>query len=149
MKAFWIFRTIFIASSLAFGSFSVPSQSQTLNHTMTVTVPFGFELGSKHFAPGAYTVSTPVNNVIELQSTSTAGIIMTVPGQTLRPTKTSKIVFDRYGDHYFLRQIWFNAEETSYLQCPESKAEKEAKRGDLASNQKHASNVELAMLRLP
>jgi len=146
MKAFWMFRTIILVSTLAF----LPiAHGQTASHTLSVNVPFGFELGNQHFAPGVYTVKTPLEGVIELQGASNVGMIMTVPGQGPKATKTSKIVFDRYGEHYFLRQIWFNAEETSYLECPESKAEKQAKTGDLAANQKHASNVELAMLRLP
>jgi hypothetical protein len=149
MKAFWIFRTIYIASSLAFGCFSLPSHSQDVHHNMTVNVPFGFELGSRHFEPGVYTIKTPGQGIVELQGNSNVGMILTIDGESNRPTKTTKVVFDRYGDHYFLRQIWFHADETTYLECPESKAEKQAKRSELASIQKNASNVELAMLRLP
>lgn len=146
MKAFWIFRTIIVASSLVF----LPiAHGQTTSHTMSVNVPFGFELGNRHFAPGVYKVTTPLQNIVELQGGSNVGMIMTYDGQGNSATKTTKIVFDRYGDHYFLRQIWFNSYETAYLECPESKAEKQTKRSELASNPKNASNVELAMLRLP
>lgn len=146
MKGFWILRTIIVVSSLAF----LPiAHGQTRDQTLSVNVPFGFELGGQHFAPGVYTINTPLENVIQLQGKSNVGMILANSGQSYKPTKTSKIVFDRYGSHYFLRQIWFSAEETAYLECPESKAEKQAKRGDFASIQKHASNVEIAMLRLP
>lgn len=146
MKSFWIFRTIVVVSSLAFFPMA---HGQTVNQTLSVNVPFGFELGSQHFEPGVYTVKTPMENVVELQSTSKAAVILTIPGESAKATKTTKIVFDHYGDRYFLRQIWFNSQDTAYLECPESKAEKQAKRGDLASNSKNASNVELALLRLP
>jgi len=145
MKAFWIFRAIVLVSCLAF----LPAYSQSPNHTMSVNVPFSFELGNQHFAPGVYTIKTPLQNVVELQGRSKVGMFMTINGQSYKPTKATKIVFDRYGDHYFLRQIWFNAEETAYLECPESKAERQAKTGELASNQKSSSNVEIAILRLP
>jgi hypothetical protein len=146
MKAFWILRTIIVVSSLAF----LPIvHAQTTDHTMSVNVPFGFELGNRHFASGVYTIKTPLQHVVEIQGKTNVGMVLAINNQSNKPTKTTKIVFDRYGDHYFLRQIWFNAEETAYLECPESKAEKEAKRGDLASNPKHPSNVEIAMLRLP
>ena len=149
MKSFWIVRTIFVVSSLAFIPVSMPANAQTDHHTMIANVPFGFELGSKHLAPGKYTISTPIDGVVELRSNSDVAMILTHDGESSKPTKTAKIVFDRYGDHYFLRQVWFNPEEKAYLESSESKAEKQAKRSELASNPRNASNVELALLRLP
>jgi hypothetical protein len=148
MKTIWIFRTIFVAASLAAGCFSLPAHGQTDLHTMSVNVPFGFELGSKHLAPGTYTISRPVQGIIQIRNASDAALIVTHDGEANKPTKTSKVVFDRYGDHYFLRQVWFNPADTSYMETAESKTEKLAKRSDLASI-KQASNVELALLRIP
>lgn len=150
MKTFWIFRIAFIASSLAFAPATFSANAQGISeHTMTANVPFGFEVGSKHLAPGTYTVSTPATNIVELRSATDVALIMTYDSDTGKPTKNAKIVFDRYGDHYFLRQVWFNPEERSYLESPESKSEKLAKSSELASTSKAASNVELALLRLP
>ena len=47
MKAFWIFRIIFVVSSLAFAPVSFPAHAQSPGHTMSVNVPFGFELGNQ------------------------------------------------------------------------------------------------------
>lgn len=149
MKTFWMFRTVFVISALAFLPVCSPANAQTDHHTMVANVPFSFELGSKHLAPGKYTISTPLQGVVEIRSTTDAAMILAYSGQSYKPTKTAKIVFDRYGDHYFLRQVWFNPEENTYLESSESKAEKQAKRSELASNQKNSSNVELALLRLP
>lgn len=149
MKAFWMFRTIAIASSLAFAPICLPAHGQTDGHAMTVNVPFGFEVNGKHFEPGTYTVRTPEWGIVQIRGNSSVALAIAHDGQSYQPAKTAKVVFDRYGDHYFLRQLWFNAEETSYLECPESKGEKQAKRSELASNSKKPSNVELAMLRLP
>lgn len=149
MKGFWIFRIALIASSLAFAPVSLPCHGQDIGHSMSVNVPFSFEMGDKHFAPGTYAVKTPASGVVELSGNSTAGLALTREEQGYRSTKTAKVVFDRYGDRYFLRQIWFNPEEKSYVECPESKGEKQAKRSELASISKKPSNVELAMLRLP
>ena len=149
MKAFWMFRIVFVAASLAFIPVSFSAHAQSDHHTMTANVPFAFEMGSKHLAPGTYTISTLATGVVEVRSTSDVAIILTCQGESSKPTKTAKIVFDRYGDRYFLRQLWFNAEENSYLESPESKSEKQAKSSELASNAKQPSNVELAMLRIP
>jgi hypothetical protein len=148
MKSFWIFRIIFIASAMAFAPVAFPCHAQTAGHTLSVNVPFGFEMGSKHFEPGTYTVRTPMAGVVEIRGNSTAGLALT-HGEQGKTSKTAKLVFDRYGEHYFLRQLWFNADQASYAECPESKSEKQAKRSELASNPKTPSNVELAMLRIP
>jgi hypothetical protein len=149
MKGFWIFRIGFIASALAFTPVSFPCHGQGTGSTMSVNVPFAFELGDKHFAPGAYTIRTLSSGVIEFHGNSAAGLALVRDEQGSRPSTTSKIVFDRYGDQYFLRQVWVNAGQATYLECPEPKSEKQAKRLELASNSKKPSNVELAMVRLP
>ena len=149
MKSFWIFRIVFVAASLAFIPVSFPVHAQSAGHTMTANVPFAFELGSKHLAPGTYTVSTPIEGVIELKSSSDAIMTMANHGQSSTPTTTAKLVFDRCGDQYFLRQLWFSPEQNTYLESPESKSEKQAKRSELATNSKKPSNVELAMVRMP
>ena len=149
MKTTLVFRTIFAAASLVLGSFSFPAHGQSDLQTLTVNVPFGFELGSKHLAPGTYTVSQPLQDIIEIRNSSGAAMIVTHNGQSVKTSKMSKVVFDRYGDHYFLRQVWFTPEDNTYMECAESKAEKLAKRSDLASVNKKASNVELALLRIP
>jgi hypothetical protein len=149
MKAFWIFRTIFVVGTVLAGLSSAPAHAQGDPHTMTVNVPFGFELGSKHLAAGKYTVTRPLSSIVEIRNGSDAAMIITHDGQSSKPTKTSKIVFDRYGDHYFLRQVWFNPQDNTYVECPQSNAEKQAKRSELASVTKQVSNVEIAMLRLP
>src|SRR5215469_11624676 len=144
MKAFWTFRILVIASSLVFAPVAFPCHAQTASHTMSVNVPFSFEMGSKHYEPGTYTVHTPETGVIEIQGNRTGGFALTQEERSSKPTKTAKIVFDRYGDHYYLRQLWFSAEGSSYAECPESKSEKQAKRSELASNPKAPTNVELA-----
>ena len=150
MKTFWVFRIVLVASTLAFAPVALPAHGQSAGHSMSVNVPFGFEMGDRHFEPGTYTITTPAYGVVEVRnSAKNVGLILTHGEQSSKPTTTSKIVFDRYGDHYFLRQIWFNPQETSYLQCPESKSEKQTKNSELASISKKPSNVELAMLRLP
>jgi hypothetical protein len=149
MKNLSIFRSIFVVASLVIGCVSLPAHAQGEPHTMTVNVPFGFELGSKHLAPGRYTISQPLTNIVEIRGGRTGALLVTHDGQSNKATRSSKVVFDKYGDQYFLRQVWFNPEDNTYMECAESKAEKQAKRSELASVTKKASNVEIALLRLP
>ncbi len=149
MKHLWIVRTIFVVASLVAGCISLPAHAQGAGSNMTVNVPFGFELGSKYLAPGTYTISRPLNDIVEIRNRSGAALLVTHSGESSKATKSSKVVFDKYGDHYFLRQIWFNPEDNTYMECAQSKAEKQAKRSELASVTKKASNVEIALLRVP
>lgn len=149
MKNLWIIRSIFVVASLVVGCVSLPAHAQGEAHALTVNVPFGFEIGSKYLAPGRYTISRPLADIIEVRGHSGAALLVTHSGESKKATSDSKVVFDKYGDQYFLRQIWFNPQDNTYMECAESKAEKQAKRSELASVTKKASNVEVAVLRVP
>ena len=148
MKTLWIVRTIFVVASLAAGCVCTSAHAQN-GTSVSVNVPFGFEIGSKHLPPGTYTVRESLTNILEIRNSSTGAMLITHDGQSTKPTKKSKLVFDRYGDQYFLRQVWFTPEDNMYVETAESKAEKQAKRSELASVPKNASNVEIAALRIP
>jgi hypothetical protein len=149
VKTFSIVRTIFVVASLAAGFISTSAHAQGMTEAVSVNVPFGFEIGSKHLAPGTYRVSRPSSNILEISNRSDAAMLITYDGQSSKATKNSKLVFNRYGDHYFLRQVWFTPQDNMYVECTESKAEKQAKRAELEASTKKASNVELASLRIP
>lgn len=150
MKSFSFFRTLIVVASLAAGFVCTSAHAQSYGETVSVNVPFGFEIGSKHMPPGTYKVTRPMNNVLQVGNRSDAAMLIASAAQGSRATKNSKLVFDKYGDHYFLRQVWFTPEDNTYVECAESKAERQAKRAELeASITKKASNVEVASMRLP
>lgn len=149
MKTFWIVRTLFVVATLVTALSTAPADGQTSGRAVLVNIPFGFDAGTKHMEPGKYTITKDLNDFVWIKNGSSTAILMTRDEQGSRATEKAKLVFDRYGDRYFLRQVWLSPEDTAYLQCPESKTEKQAKESELAQNQKNASNVDVAMLRLP
>jgi len=74
---------------------------------MQVKIPFDFTVGSKSFAAGDYTVR-PQANFVAIQSVDHASAIMTLTTglEARTPLPQGKLVFHRYGDRYFLSQIW-------------------------------------------
>lgn len=76
---------------------------------MHATIPFDFTIGSKSFAAGEYTVKQDVaNSVVAIQSADHRSTMMTLTN-TVQASKTpdkGKLVFNRYGDRYFLSQVW-------------------------------------------
>jgi len=75
--------------------------------TLTGTVPFNFVVGDRAYPAGDYAFRNSGDVIkitnVEQSKTEMAGSI-TCGGSA--PSKDSKLVFDRLGGYYFLRQIW-------------------------------------------
>jgi hypothetical protein len=78
--------------------------SQTLN----VRVPFGFHVGNSMLPPGEYMVDNAAPGVLRLRSadSKSSAMIITMAIQTFDPPSQGKLVFNKYGDAYFLSQVW-------------------------------------------
>ena len=97
-------------------------------------VPFSFSAGSTTLAAGSYTVERTSGPQGPLMIRSLAGgvMLLTERGEAAAAGKSTRLVFHRYGDRYYLRQVWFNG--TSGYGVPETPEERElAARAKLAS----------------
>jgi len=74
-----------------------------------VNVPFGFHVGDTMLPAGQYSVDTQMRpDIIRVRSADTSqsvAILTNGGGRMTRDTKP-KLVFNRYGDQYFLSQVW-------------------------------------------
>ena len=100
-------------------------------------VPFNFAVGSKTFPAGTYdvgTIGSGDRKTLLLQSRdANASIMVNInAAETLKPADKTKLVFNQYGNRYFLSQIWV-AGETRGHQLPKTSREKEMAR-DVAQN---------------
>ncbi len=81
----------------------------SITGSVTIDVPFRFEVGGKSFPSGEYTF-TPVNGKgIKVQSVETpknAVIVLTNAVSTNGTEERPHLVFHRYGDASFLAQVW-------------------------------------------
>jgi hypothetical protein len=76
---------------------------------LKATVPFGFVAGSRAFPAGQYTVSQADNpNAVVIKSTESAPGVALLANQVASPGRQeiAKLVFHRYGDRYFLAEVW-------------------------------------------
>ncbi len=78
----------------------------------TADIPFGFQVKDKAMPAGAYSVNeTPNRGVLQVRNEQTgASIMVMAPVANAGKAEGSKLVFNRYGDRYFLSQIWFEGE---------------------------------------
>ena len=76
-------------------------------------IPFDFTAGSVDLSAGEYTVETTgtLGNLL-IRGEGTQGMFLgSDAAQADRAAASSTLVFHRYGDHYFLSQIWVQGEE--------------------------------------
>ena len=68
-------------------------------------IPFDFKVGDQQLPSGEYFVKKLHSGVIQVQGKSSA-FVMTTGADGGNTSGGSKLVFNRYGDQYFLSGIW-------------------------------------------
>src|SRR5262245_6730884 len=99
-----IFRTLAALCLITLGSVCIIAQSP-----LEVTIPFDFTIGTKSFAAGKYSVRPQVSpSILAIQGVDggSAGMALTHAVQAIRPSGGTRLVFNRYGNNYFLSQVW-------------------------------------------
>jgi hypothetical protein len=95
---------------------------------LKANIPFGFTVGNTWMPAGEYTISSPLRQVVQVRSTDLAKIATIVSFQSYNESKSgSKLVFDKYGDQYFLRRVLSPNFASLNLDVPQGKAEKQAR----------------------
>jgi hypothetical protein len=100
-------------------------------------IPFNFAVGSKTFPAGTYDVGTIDHHdskilLLQARDGDASMMLNSNAAQNLDPADKTKLVFNQYGNRYFLSQIWV-AGETRGHQLPKTSREKEMAR-DVAQN---------------
>jgi len=91
------------------------------------TVPFDFTLGDKLLPAGNYEITSPSDGVIEVQNRDRHVTILSTSNYDSRQSRNgSKLVFDKYGDQYFLSEILCSSSAIN-VSLPRSRAEKDAR----------------------
>ncbi len=113
------FRTITMLSLLlVLAAVSVNAQ-QLSENSIAVNIPFAFAVDDTKLPAGNYTLQrialTSSYDRLVIQSADGLGdthIVMTSPNRTSEVQKQSRLVFNRYGDQYFLSQVWMAGSDT-------------------------------------
>jgi hypothetical protein len=90
-----------------------------------VTIPFDFTIGSKSFPSGDYVVRPDMTHtVLAIQSVDgqSAAMALTTPMYGHNESGGARLIFNRYGDRYFLSQVWNGAQGR---ELPRSTSERE------------------------
>ena len=113
------------AGLVVLGMLAVSAPAPVAAADIKANVPFSFTVGKTVLAPGTYNVS---NNNGSLMIRGFGSGAFTLGQRTESATSTSpKLVFNRYGDEYILREVWMGSGSGHLL--PQTKRERELSGG--------------------
>ena len=89
-------------------AFVASAQAQTALNHKTFAVPFSFKVGNKVLPAGEYRI-TAEKEVVRVQKTDGKENVVTLTQRTRGANHNlsePKLTFRRYGDEYYLSQVW-------------------------------------------
>jgi hypothetical protein len=132
--------TLALATLVAIASLTA-AHAQTL--ASRVNVPFAFDCGSEHFAPGSYTISRDGDHLV-LRSETSAGMVTIDMGNGPKNTTSAYVAFRKYGNRYFLAE-YHPANWPSTMEVPTSSKERIVARDYALYQPQDQGRVELAL----
>ena len=96
--------------------------------TLKVNIPFSFVVGKATMPAGEYSIQglglegNPIS--IRKSDKAASSLTLAIRCQSLKTPEQSKLVFHRYGDRYFLAQIWTAGNNWGH-ELPKSRREAE------------------------
>jgi len=118
-----------VLCAVVLASTFVSVQAQSLQYRIKVNIPFDFSIADKKLPAGNYSIGRAIQNsdntVLSILDGRghTKEARMSIPVLASDPKNQATLVFHRYGDEYFLYQVW-TAGETTGRQFPKSSAER-------------------------
>jgi hypothetical protein len=84
------------------------AMAQTRPGDVIVNVPFAFVVGSHQMQPGRYVVTPAATGLLRIYDTEVSNNQLFLPVNSVQSNtpKDAKLVFHRYGDTYFLAEVW-------------------------------------------
>ena len=120
MKRIAVIALIILAGACTAGTL------QAQSHEVRANVPFDFDVGSKTLPAGHYTFFTEPNDTVVIRKYRIPSHYLSRTEEASTGRNVSQLVFDRYGDHYFLREISCPSIALN-VEIPPSKLEKQVR----------------------
>ena len=92
---------------VGFAAVLVGSAWAQLAHPVVADIPFDFTVGKTTLAAGEYQVRTQQPGVLRIATADGkhTALILSTPKISRKPPAESTLMFNRYGDRYFLSQV--------------------------------------------
>jgi len=119
-----------ITLTIVFGAAAVSTKGQSIRR-VDAHIPFEFVVGDKTLAAGEYSVATVTQDgaALAIRNANTSVSVMRLSNsmETRRSDTRTRLVFHRYGQTYFLTEVWPGGDTTG-RQLLRSKSERAIQR---------------------
>jgi hypothetical protein len=112
---------------------SVFGQMRSSQQLMKVNIPFAFGVQDQSLPAGQYLVFTvtPERSIrIVSANGKHSAIVNTLPNYAKEPSSNSRLVFHRYGNEYFLAEVWTAGQDVARNPLSSKKAMESASNGE-------------------
>jgi hypothetical protein len=137
-----VMKRITAIALLALGGVFGTGKALAQDH-VRATVPFEFTVGNKTFPAGTYSITRVSDTQIAIRNQDSPDAMLSMTSQEPDQLTKNVLVFDKYGNHYFLREILCETEKMN-MGLPRSKSEARARELE-AKNPTDAGQVLLAL----
>ncbi len=106
MKTLLVKTLLFICAGMLLLS---PAPGGQMDHQFTMQVPFDFVAGNHQFSAGDYTItSDTATGTVRVRGGDEGSTIVlgTYSAGENREGARAKLIFNQYGNHFFLSQVW-------------------------------------------
>lgn len=116
----------------AFATALTTTASGQTGKTLKANVTFNFQIGDRIYPAGKYLIESSTgqsDNILQIRSLGDANtnqLILANSSNAVK-TQTPKLVFQKYGERYFLTHIFFGSEQWGYSIIP-SRGQRESER---------------------
>jgi hypothetical protein len=122
---------VFISLLLIITGAALTASAQTAQRVV-IYVPFEFTAGEERLPAGRYTIARVSENsekayLVRAVNGRATATVLTHSINNGRASRAAKLAFTRYGDRYFLAEVW-TPEMVAGRAVPKSKSEKELRR---------------------
>lgn len=118
-----ILNSSLVACALMIGSLASTQLASAQAPLAKVNIPFAFQTANRTLPAGIYRIHRKSDHLILLEGPGSArGFAITYDAIQSHASDRSVLIFDRYGDKYFLSQIW-TAGDRMGLECAKGRAE--------------------------
>ena len=126
-----VLKRVGLLCAILLATFVVSAQAQSSSNRVTARIPFDFSIGDRKLPAGKYSVGRIRQGAddavltVDDERGDSKTIRTSIPVRNLDLNENAKLVFHRYGDQYFLYQVW-PAGTTTGRQFLKSRTEREA-----------------------
>ncbi len=131
---------------LAIASLGAATAAIAQDHVVKANIPFDFAVGDTWMPAGEYLLSSPTREVLQVRSADRTKMATIVSSQSYNESRTGgKLVFDKYGNQYFLRHVLCPTVASLNVDVPQGKSEKKAHARSLEANLQNSGETLVAV----